>query len=175
LTRLAAAAAALALLAAGCGGDDEQKPRTAAGGETTSRTATEPGRDTSTTRTQTATEPARTESKGKGKGKGKGPEDQPGGAGDEEPARSQALLTGKGGRITPRLVQVPPFISIRVELRSADGRGYSLRIGGRRLAAGGDLGSASVTLDGLRSGKAYVGRAGDGGRIRIEASAEPGP
>jgi hypothetical protein len=172
LTRLAAAAAALALLAAGCGGDDEQKPRTAAGGETTSRTATEPGRDTSTTRTQTATEPARTESKGKGKGKG--PEDQPGGAGDEEPARSQALLTGKGGRITPRLVQVPPFISIRVELRSADGRGYSLRIGGRRLAAGGDLGSASVTLDGLRSGKAYVGSAGDG-QIRIEASAEPGP
>jgi len=171
LTRLAAAAAALALLAAGCGGDDEQKTRPPAGGETASRTATEPGRDTSTTRTQTATEPTRTESNGKGKG----PEDQPGGAGDEEPARSQALLTGKGGRITPRLVQVPPFISIRVELRSADGRGYSLRIGGRRLAAGGSLRSASVTLDGLRSGEAYVGRGSDGGRIRIEASAEPGP
>lgn len=172
MTRLAAAAAALALFAAGCGGDDEQKPRTAGGEETAARTTTEPAGDTSTTPTETAGEPTKTESKG---GKGKGPEDQPGGAGDEEPARSQALLTGKGGRITPRLVQVPPFISIRVELRSADGRGYSLRIGGRTLAAGGDLGSASVTLDGLRSGKAYVGRGSDGGRIRIEASAEPGP
>jgi hypothetical protein len=43
------------------------------------------------------------------------------------------------------------------------------------LTAGGSLSSTSVTLGGLHSGKAYVGRGSDGGRIRIEASAEPGP
>ena len=60
------------------------------------------------------------------------PEDQPGGAGDEEPARSLALLTGEGGRITPPTVRVPAFISIRVELRSGDGREYGLRFGDTR-------------------------------------------
>jgi hypothetical protein len=179
LRRAAAAAAALALLAAGCGGD-QQKQRTAGGGqETAARTATEPSRDTSPsdkgkTPGGKTTGGSSGGTTGGGSG-GKSPEQQPGGAGDEEPARSQALLTGRGGRISPRLVQVPPFISVRVELRSADGRGYSLRIAGRRIAAGGGLASASTTLDGLRSGKAYVGRGSDGGRIRIEASAEPGP
>jgi hypothetical protein len=170
LRRAAAAAAALALLAAGCGGSDEQKQRTAGGDQDTAvRTATSPSASTSPT--QTATAPTTTASPGKGKG----PEQQPGGAGDEEPARSQALFTGKGGRISPRLVQVPPFISVRVVLRSADGRDYRLQIGSHMLGVSGGVVSTSTTLDGLRPGRAYVGRAGGGGRVRIEASAEPGP
>ena len=52
------------------------------------------------------------------------PEDEPGGAGDEEPARTLALFTAENGRITPRVVRVPAFISIQVELRSKDGREY---------------------------------------------------
>jgi hypothetical protein len=104
------------------------------------------------------------------------PEDQPGGAGDEEPSRSEALLTGSGGRIAPRLVRVPPFISVRVVLRSADGEPYSLRVAGRSVRAGGALSSASVELDGLRPGKAYVAtNEATGAKVRIEASAEPGP
>jgi hypothetical protein len=167
------AAAALALLPAGCGGDDEKKTGTAGGGQqTAARTETGSSRDTDTTSTPTTT--ARTTPKSNGGGK-HGPEDQPGGAGDEVPARSLTLFTGRGGRISPRVVRVAPFISVRVELRSADGRSYSLRIGGKRLAAGGPVGSKATTLDGLRAGRAYVGRGSDGSRIRIEANAEPGP
>jgi len=159
----------LALGLAGCGGDDDEKQPPAGGGQqsqTAARTATEPSPDTAPTTTQA--EPGRTT-------KTTGPEDQPGGAGDEEPARSQALLTGRGGRISPRLVRVPPFISVRVELRSADGREYGLRMAGRRLSVGGGSRSASTTLDGLRPGAAYLGRGSDASRLRIEASAEPGP
>ena len=64
---------------------------------------------------------------------GGSPEDQPGGAGDEIPARSQAQFTGRDGRVSPRLVRVPPFISVRVELRSADGAEYKLSGGGKTI------------------------------------------
>jgi hypothetical protein len=74
------------------------------------------------------------------------------------------------------VVRVPPFISVEVVLRSADGQTYAVRIGGRTLRAGGEVGSASAKLEGLRAGKAYVGtEVGTGARIRIEATAEPGP
>jgi hypothetical protein len=86
------------------------------------------------------------------------------------------LLTGRGGRIRPRIVRVPPFISVQVVLRSGDGRSYRLRIGGRTLRAGGALGSTSVSLDGLRPGRAYEGTEPNTGvKVRVEASAEPGP
>jgi hypothetical protein len=171
-----AAAAALALLPAGCGGDDKQKTSTAGGGQqkTTARSDTEPSRDANTD-TQTATERTTTQPSGGGnKGKPR-PEDQQGGAGDEEPAHSQVLLTGRNGKITPKVIRVAPFISVRVELRSGDGRKYSLRIAGKNLRAGGGLSSASTTLDGLRFRGSYNGRGSDGSRIRIEANAEPGP
>jgi hypothetical protein len=165
---LAAAAAALALLPAGCGGDDEpKKTDTAGGGQQTAARSETSTQETAATPTATArTAPTSTE---------KSPEKQPGGAGDEVPARSLTLFTGRGGRITPRVVRVAPFISVRVELRSADGRSYSLRIGGKRLQAGGQVNAQATTLDGLRTGRSYVGRAGDGSTIRIEANAEPGP
>jgi hypothetical protein len=87
------------------------------------------------------------------------------------------MFTGRGGRITPTLVQVPPFIAIRVELRSADGRPYGLRFGSTALRVGPQVSSAATTLNGLHHGEAVVGRpvGGGGNRVRIEASAEPGP
>jgi hypothetical protein len=104
------------------------------------------------------------------------PEDQPGGAGDEEPARSLALFTGEGGRITPRTIRVPAFISIRVELRSEDGREYGLTFGDDTIRVSSGLSSASTTIDGLRPTEAIVGTpTGPGNRVRIEATAEPGP
>ena len=93
------------------------------------------------------------------------------------PAESQALLTGRGGRITPRVVRVPAFISVRVELRSADGGPYVLRFGGTTLAVRDELRSVSHRFDGLRPGAALVGKSatGAGNPVRIEATAEPGP
>ena len=170
---LAPAAAVLvaALVAAGCGGDDGNGPEAGTG-------------TSSTPPTRTVTAPARTTPQGErtnaappepgAKKQPASPEDKPGGAGDEEPVRSEVVLTGRGGRIGPLLVKVPPFVSIRVRLRSGDGKPYLLRFGGRVLKAGFKGANPSTTLAGLRPGRRLVGTALSG-KVVIEASAEPGP
>jgi hypothetical protein len=104
-----------------------------------------------------------------------GPEDQPGGAGDEEPARVEAALTGRGGKIGPREVRVPPYIAVEVTLHSADGRDYSVTVNGKRVKVDSGDRSGSVSLDGLRPNASYTLKASDGRTIRVVASAEPGP
>jgi hypothetical protein len=184
---LAAAASALALAAAGCGGDDEESAAT-------TEAAPPPTAEPAPTETQPQTEreaeaeEGETEQETERKAEAEArdpteppeppewPEDQPGGAGDEEPARSLALLTGENGVIRPRVVRVPAFISIRVELRSADGREYALRFKGETIRVSSALASVSTTFDGLRPGASMVGTpAGGGAKVRIEATAEPGP
>jgi hypothetical protein len=165
--------AALALSA--CGGDDEDKAKT--GASTTEATETTDSMGTVTAPEKTETEKQDTETEGSGSGGtgGASPgEEQEGGAGDEVAASSQALITGRGGKLSPGLIRVPPFIAIRVELRSADGVEYKLRAGGKTVSAGGEIASASTTFDGLRPGKRLV-LTGPSGRVVIEASAEPGP
>ena len=158
--------AVAALAAGGCGGDDES------GGDTAARTQTTPATEAEEPRatvTSPGPEPEATVPE-------ESPEEQPGGAGDEIPARSQAMFTGRAGRIAPRVVHVPPFIAIRVELRSADGRPYALFFGGRAVRTGPEVSSASTVLDGLRPGEAHAGRvSGAENRVLIRADAEPGP
>jgi hypothetical protein len=111
-------------------------------------------------------------------GTGTSPEDVPGGAGDAEPARSLAQFTATGGRIRPRVVRVPPFIAIRVELRSQDGTGYALDFGnGKSLTTGSQVASTSTEFNGLRPSEKLVGKpvGGKGNTVRVIASAEPGP
>jgi hypothetical protein len=164
---------ALALLVlAGCGGDDEPA-------ETTDRPGTVAEDTTATTETTQPTEPNyETETlpnNGDGTGTGTG-EAGEGGAGDEVPAETLALFTGENGTITPRVVRVPAFISVRVELRSADGEEYGLTFDGETIKVRGGLGSVSTTIDGLRPGAKLVGTpTGASGKVRIEATAEPGP
>jgi hypothetical protein len=188
--RCAVAAATLALAAgalAGCGDEERGSVTVDDGGTGTTGSGTgTTGTGTGTTGTGTAPqatvttpESSRPPSGGGGAGAGGGsgggsPESQQGGAGDEVPASSQALLTGRNGRITPRLVRVPPYIAIRVELRSADGERYRLAANGRAVEAGGQLSSASAVYDGLRPGDRLV-LTGPSGRVVVEASAEPGP
>ena len=162
----AALLAAALLAAGGCGGDDEPEKEGTTGQDTATSTTDrptttmQPPAETSPT---TGTAPA-------------SPEDEPGGAGDEEEARSPAFFTGRGGRIRPRLVRVPPFLAIRVELRSADGRVYGLRFGRKSVVVGRRIESAATELDGLRPGRSISGTpVGGGSPVRIEASAEPGP
>ena len=175
----AALVLALTLAVAGCGGDDEDSATTEAQQPPTAEpapTATDETEAEAPQPTETATEPEpETDSDG-GAEAPASPEDQPGGAGDEEPARSLALFTGEGGRITPRTIRVPAFISIRVELSSEDGREYGLTFGGETIRVSAGLASVSTTIDGLRPGEAVVGTpTGPGNRVRIEATAEPGP
>jgi hypothetical protein len=156
----------LALGTAGCGGDDESTAPKAETAGPTSATETE--------RTETVTAPSETSPSTTGTATS--PENQPGGAGDEEPARSQALFTGRGGQIKPTVVRVPAYIAIRVELRSGDGRAYGLRFGNRTLRVDNTVGSRTSDFSGLRPGKALVGEpVGGGNRVRVEATAEPGP
>ena len=147
----------------GCGGDDEEPASTTS----TAPPATVP---VETVPTETS-EPAPTETQAPVP-----PEEEEGGAGDEEPARTLALFTARDGRISPRAVRVPAFISIQVELRSADGKTYGLKFGNTTITAGGELNSVSTTIDGLRPGEAIFGTpTGAGNRVRVEATAEPGP
>ena len=173
---LVALVTVLSLVALGCGGDDEDT-------DTAAQTDTAPAETRSeetVAETETETEPAETEAETETTPvetePAPAPEDEPGGAGDEEPARSLAMFTGRGGQITPRTIRVPAFLSIRVELRSGDGRDYGLRIGGEALNVTGVLGSVSTTFDGLRPGQVLVGTPiGPGNRVRVAATAEPGP
>ncbi|HEV3378096.1 MAG TPA: hypothetical protein VG126_12525 [Thermoleophilaceae bacterium] len=181
---LAAVAVALLLAAAGCGGDDEEPAATT---EAAPPPTAEPAPTaTETEAPETEPEPQETQREEAEREESErdesepetpaSPEDQPGGAGDEEPARSLALFTGEAGRITPRTIRVPAFISIRVELRSEDGQEYALTFAGETIRVSQGLGSVSTTIDGLRPGEAVVGTpAGPGNRVRIEATAEPGP
>jgi type IV secretory pathway VirB10-like protein len=175
---------ALMLALASCGGDDEesaattetQPPPTAEPAPTATEETEAATEETEAEEPEAETEPAEPEPEPAETEAPTSPEDQPGGAGDEEPARSLALFTGEGGRITPRTIRVPAFISIRVELRAEDGREYGLTFDGNTLRVSGGLSSVSTTIDGLRPGEAVVGRPiGAGNRVRIEATAEPGP
>ena len=175
---LRSALVALALLVAvtGCGGDDEEEASTTEA--TPAPTAEQAPTATEETETEVETEAAETspEPEPDEPDSPASPEDQPGGAGDEEPARSLALFSGDNGRITPRTIRVPAFISIRVELSSEDGEEYGLTFEGETIRVSGGLASVSTTIDGLRPGEAVVGTpTGPGNRVRIEATAEPGP
>jgi hypothetical protein len=161
----------LALLApvlAGCGGDNEGSPPATPTSQPDVGTAT-----TTETQSSAATETQPNDGNGQpGSATGTSPEDQQGGAGDETPAETPALFTGKGGRITPRVVRVPAFISILVLLRSGDGNQYGLTFDGQTVQSGGK----GIRLDGLKPGAKLVGKSTTGGgQVRIEATAEPGP
>jgi hypothetical protein len=170
--KLAAACLLAGVLAfAGCGGDDDSAPAPSKTAEATETAATE----TMPTEAETDTEaqPAETAPELKTE---TSPEDAGGGAGDEEPARTLALFTARNGQIRPRLVRVPAFISVQIELRSADGAEYGLKFGDVTIRAGGQIDSTSTTIDGLRPNESIAGEPqGAGNRVRISATAEPGP
>jgi hypothetical protein len=155
---------------AGCGSDNEGSPPATptsqpdVGTNTTSTTKTQPSPATETEPNDGNGQP--------GSATGTSPEDQQGGAGDETPAETQALFTGKGGQITPRVIRVPAYISVLVLLRSGDGAKYGLTFDGQTVESGG----RGVRLPGLKPGQKLVGKSTTGGgEVRIEATAEPGP
>ena len=144
----------LSLALAGCGADEEPEQQPPTGERTT--TATSEGTTTATT-----------------EGTGTG-EDREGGAGDEEPIGSEVRIEGRGGALTPRRVRVPPFIAVRLELRSGDEGRYRVRVAGRTVAVAA-RGRKRITLDGLTPDRSYVLRGLDGANdVRIVASGESG-
>ena len=152
----------------GCGGDDEETdppPAATTPAETITGPVTTPPPETTPGQAERDpdTEP-RTVPSGEQQG-------------DEEAIRSEAVFTGRGGRLGPRTVQVPAYIAIRVILRSSDAsraQSYSLTIGGSRLMIGHTRGTDEVELEGLLPNRSYEGRSPQG-NVRVVASAEPGP
>lgn len=176
MTRSVAAGLAVCVLALAACGDDEGRVEEETSTTRTETSQTAPAETTPTAPTETETDTTETEAPDDSGGTGGATpgEEQEGGAGDEVTASSQALVTGRGGNLSPRLIRVPPFIAVRVELRSADGKTYELRARGRTLRADADVSSASTSFAGLRPGKRLV-LTGPSGRVVVEASAEPGP
>lgn len=170
--KLPAISVSLVFLAlAGCGGDDE-----GAGSKSATGTDTTPGAPTAPAPAKDGQAQTQPPKKATPK-RVTSPEDQQGGAGDEEPARTQAELTGRGGRISPRTVRVPPYISLSVQLHSADRGTYELMLKGRRLRADRDVATATTEVAGLRPGRRLVARPvnGAGNAVVISATADPGP
>jgi hypothetical protein len=98
-------------------------------------------------------------------------------SGDELPISTQALITGRGGTLSPARIRVPPFIAVTLVLHAADSRPYSIVVGGRTLSVGGARSQASVKLPGLKPQGRYVAtvKTGSPSHLVIVASAEPGP
>ena len=86
-----------------------------------------------------------------------------------------ASFTGRGGKVSPRTVHVPPYIAVLVGLRSSDGRSYELRFPGALVRVGPAKRTDSALLRGLRPGRSVSGTQPGGGTVRIVANAEPGP
>lgn len=169
---LAALLATAAVAMAGCGGDDEPSLGGEAGAGSTRETIpADVVTGKQTVPEQTETVPSSTVGD---KRAGGSPKKKPGRAGDEVPNATQALITGRDGRLSPRTVSVPPFIAVSVELRSADGRDYELSGAGKSLRAGEGESSATASFDGLRPGKT-LRISGPQGAVVISANAEPGP
>ncbi len=102
------------------------------------------------------------------------PEDQPGGAGDEQPAVVPAVFTIAAGGVTPPRVEVPAFFTIRVTGVSQDGQAHTIAFRGKSadVPAGG---RASLRVTGLKAGEYPVTIDGDAGAATIAVGAEPGP
>jgi hypothetical protein len=103
-----------------------------------------------------------------------GPEEQPGGAGDEEAIRVPAEFTLADGAITPPQIAVPAFLSIELIVHNKTSEQVVVRLEGAEpmtVAAGG---TGRARLEGRKKGS-YVVDAGPAGQAVLVTGAKPGP
>jgi len=171
--RRVALVAGLVLGLAGCGGDEDGSTTPGkAPPQATAPGAKPPPPDAATAEPEDG--PGTSKPDG---GPPPGPEEQPGGAGDEEPIRVPATYRVRAGRLSPPSITVPAFLAVRVEVASTDGRRHTvvLEAGERRVLRVPAGGRDSVLLDGLKPGRYRLEL--DGGRdsAALVAGGEPGP
>ena len=158
LISLLAAAAAVA----GCGGDEET---TSAPVSTPSPPAAATEAPTPTaTPSPTATDAPTPEN----------PEDQPGGAGDEEEVRVPVELTLDSGGIKPREVSVPGFLALELIVHNELPVEVVVRLEGAKPIAVGPDGTGRARLPGRRPGR-YTIDAGVAGKAVLVTGVEAGP
>jgi hypothetical protein len=157
---------AVALAVSGCGGDDEQSssaPATTAPADTTTT-------ETEATPTEMEQEPPSTESVPTGST----PEDQPGGAGDEQETRVPIELTLDNGGITPPQVAVPGFLALELIVHNKLPVEVVVRLEGAKPIAVGPGDTGRARLAGRRPGR-YVIDAGVAGKAVLITGVDPGP
>lgn len=158
---------AIALGVLGCGDTNDQSSSVAQQPATTPPATDVPATTTPTT-TPTATAPSTVPGSG---------ESGPGGAGDEEPARTPAAFVVAAGQITPRTVTAAAFLAVDVSVTAHD---HAQRVtidapGGRTftVAAGG---TRHVLLDGLEPGDYPITTAaGARATLHVVRGGDPGP
>jgi hypothetical protein len=181
LRRLAAALLVVTAVVAACGDDDEP-----AAGPTATATAT-PTATATATPNSTPTPTPSAESGGTGgatspEGGGatggaaapENPEDQPGGAGDEEAARVPVEITVGADGITPRRVSVPAFLALQVVVHNERSEQVTVRLEGAEPMTVGPGATFTANLDGRRPGR-YAIDAGDAGQAVLVTGVEVGP
>ena len=159
---LAAAAAAVG----GCGGDEE----------TTSAPVSTPSPPAAATETATAT-PTPTETPSPTATDAptpENPEDQPGGAGDEQEARVPIELTVASGGITPPQVSVPGFLALELIVHNKLPVEVVVRLEGANPIAVGPGDTGRARLEGRRPGR-YTIDAGAAGKAVLITGVDPGP
>jgi hypothetical protein len=151
---------------AGCGGDDSEE--TAAPTATPTPTITEmesatPTATATPTETATATPTPTTN-----------PEDQPGGAGDEEPVRVPVEFTVRDRGITPPQVAVPAFLGLELVINNELADPITVTLEGAEPFEVGPGETGRKRLPGRRKGQ-YVVDFGAPGQALLVTGAEPGP
>jgi hypothetical protein len=163
--RLALPVLLVAAVLVGCGGDDAE--------QTAAPTATAPPAATETataTPTETAT-PAETATPTP---EPENPEDQPGGAGDEEPVRVPVEFTVRDRGISPPQVAVPAFLGIELIVNNELADPIEVRLEGAEPMQVGPGETGRARLAGRRKGQ-YVIDFGVAGQALLLTGAEPGP
>lgn len=162
--RLAIATLLAAAALAGCGSDDgEQSSTTPAPAPSTATETATPG-DSATPSPSATEQPLPSVP----------PEDQPGGAGDEEPTRVPVEFTITDGKVSPPQVAVPAFLALELIVHNKSSEQVVVRLEGTEpmTVGAGDTGRAR--LEGRKKGS-YVVDAGDAGQALLVTGAEPGP
>jgi hypothetical protein len=151
---------------AGCGGDDSE--------ETAAPTATPPPAATATpTATPTATATATPTSTATATPT-ENPEDQPGGAGDEEPIRVPVEFTVRDRGITPPQVAVPAFFGLELVVNNELADPIEVTLEGAEPMTVGPGETGRQQLKGRRKGQ-YVVDFGAAGQALLITGAKPGP
>jgi hypothetical protein len=152
---------------AGCGGDDDSQtsatPPPPPSAATETATATPTATATSTP-SPTATEAPTPEN----------PEDQPGGAGDEEPVRVPVEFIVRDRGISPPQVAVPAFLGIELIVHNETGARLVVRLEGAEPLTVGPGETGRSRLEGRKKGQ-YVVDFGDAGQALLITGAKPGP
>jgi hypothetical protein len=163
--RALVAVLAVAGALAGCG-DDEP---TATSSPTPAPTAAATERATPTTTPAETPSPTATEQPG--------PEEQEGGAGDEEAVRVPVDLTVRASGVRPSTVNVPGFLALELRVRNRTPQPVTVTVEGAKgpgelSVAAGQTGT--LRLEGLRPGR-YRVDAGAAGSATLVSGAEAGP